>query len=240
MFTSIVQQTSPQAAVAKASAMGTQTKASSDINSFAQQLTAAIEDYLRGSDVQGSVQIEIRGGQPQASGLRQFVVTVKNSAVIAPENIPRDAPAVKSPPVPAVPSPSPLAIFASSSHVTLPPPSPSPLPYRNSADAYWAAQPPEVQELRKIHNLKERSGAAYALAAKGYTIDHRIMVNGWDPLSAMRVWQSAGYTWIPALGQPDIEVSPGFTFPGLKTYDPANPPPGSIKVSTAFADGYEY
>lgn len=114
------------------------------------------------------------------------------------------------------------------------------LPYANSADAYWAAQPAEVQELRKLRHPTERQALANKLAAEGFAIDPRIMVNGWDPLSAMRLWQSAGYTWIPALGQPDIEVSPGFTFPGLKSYDPANPPPGSILVSTAFADGYEY
>lgn len=114
------------------------------------------------------------------------------------------------------------------------------MPYANSSDAYWAAQPPEVQALRKLRDLAERQALANKLAAKGFTIDPRIMVNGWDPISAMRVRASAGYTWVPALGQPDIEVSPGFSFPGLKSYDPANPPHGSILVTTAFADGYEY
>jgi len=121
-----------------------------------------------------------------------------------------------------------------------PPPLKPAMPYANSADAYWAAQPPEVQQLRNLTEREDRQGAAYKLAMQGFTIDPRIMVQGWDPLSAMRVRASAGYTWVPALGQPQIEVSPGLTFPGLKTYDPNNPPPGSILVSTAFADGYEY
>jgi hypothetical protein len=122
-----------------------------------------------------------------------------------------------------------------------PPPAPAKpkLPYANSADAYWAAQPPEVQELRKIEDRGERERRAWQLAAKGFTIDRDIMVNLWDPYARMKSRMEAGYTWVPALGQPEIEVSPGFTLPGLKSYDPKNPPPGSIRVTTAFAEGYE-
>ena len=122
-----------------------------------------------------------------------------------------------------------------------PPPPPVPkMPYANSADAYWATQPPEVQALRRIPELGQRQALAYQLAAQGFAIDPRIMVHLWDPLSSMRSWQAAGYTWVPAVGQPGVEVSPGLTFPGRKPYDPNNPPPGSIIVTTAFADGYEY
>ena len=114
------------------------------------------------------------------------------------------------------------------------------MPFRNSAEAYWAAQPAEVQGLRRIADRRERESKAWELAARGFTIDKRIMVWLWDPLTSMRVWKEAGYTWIPALGQPDIEVSPGLTMDGKRSYDPNSPPPGSIRVTTEFAEGYEY
>jgi hypothetical protein len=49
--------------------------------------------------------------------------------------------------------------------------------------------------------------------------------------------QIDGYTWVPAGNQPSIPLGPGLTFPGLTAYDPDNPPPGSIKVTTDFAIG---
>jgi hypothetical protein len=64
------------------------------------------------------------------------------------------------------------------------------------------------------------------------------MVCQWDPLSTMRSRINYGYTWVPAVGQPPIEVTAGASFPGKKSYDPSSPPPGSIRVTTAFADGY--
>ena len=115
----------------------------------------------------------------------------------------------------------------------------SAMPYANSADAYWGSQPPEVQELRTIRETADRDSKAKDLAARGFTIDYPIMVWLWDPLSTMRGRIVSGYTWIPAVGQPAIDVVPGGTFPGKKTYDPKNPPPGSIPVSTAFGEGYE-
>jgi hypothetical protein len=37
--------------------------------------------------------------------------------------------------------------------------------------------------------------------------------------------------------QAPVQVAPGLSFPGLPGYDPKNPPPGSIKVTTDFATG---
>lgn len=111
---------------------------------------------------------------------------------------------------------------------------------RTSADAYWENQPAPVQMLRSMPVGDARTKLAYELVEAGHQIDKRIMVQGWDPLSSMKSWKDAGYTWIPALGQPDIPVSPGLTYFGKPSYDPANPPPGSIKVDTSFADGYEW
>lgn len=110
---------------------------------------------------------------------------------------------------------------------------------RTSADAYWEAQPAEVQALRSMPVGAERTAKAHELAAR-FPLERRIAVFNWDPLASMRSWKDAGYTWVPALGQPDIPVSPGLTFFGKPSYDPANPPPGSIKVDTSFADGFEY
>jgi hypothetical protein len=54
----------------------------------------------------------------------------------------------------------------------------------------------------------------------------------------MTLRQNDGYTWVPSAMQPNIPIGPGianvWNLPG---YDPNNPPPGSIKVSTEFAQG---
>lgn len=115
-----------------------------------------------------------------------------------------------------------------------------PKPKKTSADAYWEAQPLEVQALRSMPVGPERTAKANELAAKGHRLEKRIHIQGWDPLSAMKAYKDAGYTWVPALGQPDIPVSPGLTFFGKPSYDPANPPAGSIKVDTSFGEGFEY
>lgn len=83
----------------------------------------------------------------------------------------------------------------------------------------------------------QRYAAAQQLANEGYTIDVPIMVWGWDPLATMIVRQNDGLTWVPSALQPNIPVAPGDTFPGLPSYDPNNPPAGSIQVTTAFAIG---
>ena len=106
----------------------------------------------------------------------------------------------------------------------------------SEVDAYWAAQPPAVQQLRSITDFSERSGAAQQLADQGYIIDKAIMVWGWDPLKTMLTRQMYGYTWAPNMNQGNVST-PGLTLPGQTAYDPKNAPPGSIAVNTDFAKG---
>ena len=103
-------------------------------------------------------------------------------------------------------------------------------------DAYWAAQPPAVQQLRDIPDLAGRSALAQQLADQGYTIDKAIMVWGWDPLKTMLTRQMYGYTWAPNMNQGNVST-PGITLLGQTPYDPNSPPPGSIAVNTDFAKG---
>ena len=113
---------------------------------------------------------------------------------------------------------------------------------RTSADEYWdrlEAEYPDAGALRNMPVGDERIKKAHELAAAGARLERRIAVQNWDPKASMQAWKDAGYTWIPALGQPDIPVSPGLTFFGKPSYDPANPPPGSITVDLSFADGYD-
>jgi len=215
-------------------------------NSFAQQLVSAIQDYLGRTDPGTRLQIDIQPNNGQGSGARQFIVTVTDPNAGAPADAaaPPAVPVSATPPVGVAAQPDSSSVpqirpmFAMTDPSSPPLPGPK-MPYRNSAEAYWAAQPPEVQALRTIQDKDAREAKAQQLAAKGFTIDYPIMVWQWDPLSTMRERINDGYTWVPAVGQPSIEVTAGATFPGLKSYDPANPPPGSILVSTAFADGYD-
>lgn len=102
-------------------------------------------------------------------------------------------------------------------------------------DIYWAAQPPQVRALRAMTS-NEVGLAAKQLADQGFIIDVAIMVYQWDPVTVMGIRQQEGFTWVPSGNQPDIPVMPGLSVPGLPTYDPNNPPPGSIKVSINAAD----
>jgi hypothetical protein len=102
-------------------------------------------------------------------------------------------------------------------------------------DAYWAMQPAAVQQLRYMSDPQQTEALANQLASEGYTIDRPIMVNGWDPYQTMVTRQVCGFTWVPAINQPSVPLPPGFTMPGIQSYDPNNPPPGSIQVSTDFA-----
>ena len=100
-------------------------------------------------------------------------------------------------------------------------------------------QPPAVQALRGITDEATRFQTAEDLSKQGYTIDVPIMVWQWDPLITMKIRQNAGYTWVPSGDQSPIPTAPGCSLPGLPSYDPNNPPPGSILVSTDFAKGLE-
>ena len=96
-------------------------------------------------------------------------------------------------------------------------------------DAYWASQPPAVQQLRSIQDPNERTEVATQLANQGYSIDVPIMVWGWDPQLTTNLRESMGYTWVPSALQNPVAVAPGLTVAG-KSYDPNNPPAGSIMV----------
>jgi hypothetical protein len=103
-------------------------------------------------------------------------------------------------------------------------------------DAYWAAQPPAVQQLRNVTDFATRSAMAQGLADQGFTIDKAIMVWGWDPLKTMLTRQMYGYTWAPNMNQGNVST-PGITLLNQTPYDPKNPPPGSIAVNCDFAKG---
>jgi hypothetical protein len=96
-------------------------------------------------------------------------------------------------------------------------------------DAYWASQPAAVQQLQTIQDPTQRAEAAAQLADEGYTIDVPIMAWGWDPQLVTQARESDGYTWVPSALQQPVEVPPGITFDGM-SYNPANPPAGSITV----------
>lgn len=106
------------------------------------------------------------------------------------------------------------------------------------ADAYWAAQPAAVQQLRYMPEGPAKDALAQSLEDQGYAIDTQIMVWGWDPQMTMIAREAYGYTWVPSYGQPAILVQPGISDPFQpSTYNPDSPPAGSIIVSTAFANG---
>lgn len=102
--------------------------------------------------------------------------------------------------------------------------------------AYWLAQPPDVQALQGISDETARETQAKVLALAGRKIDVPIMVWLWDPYLTMLQRQNFGYTWVPSGLQPNIPVVPGAVLPGFPSYDPNNPPAGSIIVSTNIAD----
>jgi len=134
-------------------------------------------------------------------------------------------------------SSSPLAPFmnnpSNSSAVLAPAPrdvQPVQDPVQSFDDAYWAKQPAAVQQLRTINDQGQRTLLGTQLATQGYKIDVPIMLWGWDPSQVTSLRQSYGYTWVPSALQNPIEVAPGLSEPGLQTYDPNNPPAGSIAV----------
>lgn len=95
--------------------------------------------------------------------------------------------------------------------------------------AYWASQPPAVQALQNIDDPTQRALAASQLAASGYQIDTPIMVWGWDPSKVTTLRQDMGYTWVPSAFQSPVPAAPGLSN-GTASYDPNNPPSGSITV----------
>jgi hypothetical protein len=115
---------------------------------------------------------------------------------------------------------------------------PAPAAEMTEADAYWASQPAAVQVLRDMPYGPDKEALASSLEQQGYAIDTQIMVWGWDPQMTMVSREAYGYTWVPSWGQPSINEAPGVTDPFVvSNYNPSDPPPGSIIVSTAFANG---
>src|SRR5678815_4452569 len=177
------------------------TTPSGSMASFTDQLAAALEGYL-GQSANGShLEIDIQTTQSQNSGVRQFIVTVKN-----PENAPAQsaAPASLATSVTgAVFTPASAASAPVASAPASAPQAGTPLDEngrtnlkRAMLDAYWATQPPAVQKLRNVSDFGERSAMAGQLADQGYTVDLPIMVWGWDPMKTMLTRKIDGYNWV--------------------------------------------
>ena len=82
-----------------------------------------------------------------------------------------------------------------------------------------------------------RQATALALAQSGLVIDGWIDAAGADPYFTMLWRKNNGYTWYPSILQPGVATTvKGAIVPGYATYDPSNPPPGSILVSTNLSD----
>ena len=201
-----------------------QATSSGSTASFTDQLAATLEGFLHQSANGSHLEIDIQTTQSQDSGVRQFLVTVKDPATTAGSG---QTPAQSS------------SIAADASAAASPTTATSAPPTNPMAevDAYWAAQPAEVQALRNVPDLGQRSALAQELADKGYSIDRAIMVWGWDPMKTMVTRQMYGYTWVPSFNQATPSAAPGFALPGETPYDAANHPSGSIAVNTDFAKG---
>ncbi len=222
---------------------------------FTTQLASELEQFLNQRGNGGSSTMDIKIAQSQVSNGRQITVTIDEPNA----NATATAAGTAASPTPATPttalvtgislmdakpqSASEIAALAASTAATA-----STGASANGTadaidkskmtpdDAYWAEQPVAVQALRNMPP-DQVGQAAIALANQGYTIDVPIMVWQWDPLTTMVERQNYGYTWVPSgLGTP-VMLPPGLSFPGLASYDPNNPPAGSIKVTTDFAKG---
>jgi len=213
---------------------------SGSTDSFTQQLTAAIEQYLGQSGGSSNMEIDIQSTGSQNSGSSQFLVTVTNPSSTGQ---PAASAASASPASPtsttstaSVSAPQSDADGSASATTPQAPLTSSQL-IQAETDAYWAAQPPAVQQLRNIGDFNARMSMASELASQGYAIDRGIMVWGYDPLKTMTARQIYGYSWVPSFNQNITVTPPGFALSNETAYDPANPPAGSIQVSTAFANG---
>lgn len=218
----------------------------SSTNSFAQQLATALEGYLNQSSNGSQLNINVSEVSGRNSGGSQFLVTVTPSE--APPTGSRSngtaitvaTPATAAPlaGIPTMLGMGPVAGTPPVVHVTTPQPAPVATATETEGDAYWAAQPAAVQTLRNMPDSEAKDQLALKLANQGYSIDTQIMVWGWDPQMTMTVRQNQGYAWVPSYGQSNVPVGPGLSDPYEPvSYNPANPPPGSIAVSTAFANG---
>jgi hypothetical protein len=212
------------------------------MTSFTDQLAAALEGYLAQSGHGSNLEIDIQATQGQNSGVRQFIVTVKNPNS-APET-PAATGVTASPAASAAPAP---AFVTANASANTPQSGPSNTVVNKAGqsitlqmaeiDAYWAAQPPAVQQLRNVADFGARNVLAQQLSDQGYSIDRAVMVWGWDPLKTMQTRQMYGYSWVPSYNQASVSAAPNFALPGETPYDASNPPPGSIAVNADFANG---
>jgi|GEM_PF-1693165 len=231
------------------------TTPSKSMASFTEQLKTALQGYRAQPGNRPNPESDIQTPQSQDSGVRQFPVASRNphgapgpiaSAAAGPgETATPDASGVPAdgstfpgfasiPPNASATTPGNPSASTSgnpSTGNTAPPSAPM-----SEADAYWAAQPPEVQQLRNVSDIADRSAMAQGLADQGFSIDKAIMVWGWDPLKTMLTRQMYGYTWAPNMNQGNVST-PGITLIGQTPYDPKNAPAGSIAVNTDFAKG---
>lgn len=123
------------------------------------------------------------------------------------------------------------------------PPPPDPNVPKNSTDAWWMAQPPEVQALRhlQIGSGSERESRAYALASRGFSIDREIVVNGVNPAVAMSGRFATNSPWVLPLGANpplvatfDRVMGDQFTYNGVP-YHLAVPPTNAIWTTLTWA-----
>jgi hypothetical protein len=217
------------------------TTPSGSTDSFTQQLTAAIEQYLGQSGNSSNLEIDIQSTGSQNSGSSQFLVTVTNPSSTGQPAAASSPSASSGSPTSGTSLTSVSTPQSNSSETTGTASTQAPLTssqlIQAETDAYWAAQPPAVQQLRNIGDFNARMSAASELASQGYAIDKGIMVWGYDPLKTMTARQIYGYSWVPSFNQNITSAPPGFALSNETAYDPTNPPAGSIQVSTAFANG---
>jgi hypothetical protein len=208
------------------------TGSSTALDSFAQQLASELEGMLGASGNGSQIEINVQSGPVQSSGMNQFTITVTNEeGTSTPTAAGSSSSATTTTTTPSTPSTATTpATSPTSTATTLDKSDMTP------TEAYWASQPVAVQAL-EYAPADQKYELAQQLAEEGYAIDVPIMVWGWDPLATMIQRQEEGYTWVPSAMQPGIEEEPGVSMPQGTPYDPNNPPPGSIQVSTAFADG---
>jgi hypothetical protein len=234
-------------------------------NSFSQQLGTVLAGHLNRAVTGSRAGSSVNGAPGQNSGGRQILagVTAKSTAeeiptmlgmgpvrVAAPvqyKGSPTHTQANASASIPTMLGMGPVAGTAPVAVVTTTikvpaalttDPQPVGSPMMTEGDAYWAAQPAAVQVLRGMPDNEAKDKLALSLAGQGYQIDTQIMVWNWDPQMTMQVRANQGYAWVPSFGQSNIPVGPGVSDPFEPvSYNPASPPPGSIKVSTAFAVG---
>jgi len=223
---------------------------SGSTDSFTAQLTSALDGHSARAGNHSGTQSDVQPAPSQDSGVRQFLAAAKDAASAPGQNsTPLDstAPAAASasngptatfPGFVSIPTSAPAATAStsapadttSSTSANATPPAAT----MTEVDAYWAAQPPPVQQLRNIPDIAGRSAMAQQLADQGYTIDKAIMVWGWDPMKTMQTRQMYGYTWAPSWNQGNVST-PGITIGDQIAYDPNHAPAGSIAVNTDFA-----